>query len=101
MAKIRKVPVSETEYQCQFMCPGCECLHAFNDATWEFNGDITKPTLRPSFLTHGGRPKPGNGLPHDTEIFRCHSFIKDGMIEFLSDCTHKLASQTIELPEVE
>ncbi len=31
----------------------------------------------------------------------CHSFVRDGRIEFLGDCTHKLAGQTIELPEVE
>jgi hypothetical protein len=31
----------------------------------------------------------------------CHSFVRDGRIEFLSDCTHSLAGQTVELPEIE
>lgn len=29
----------------------------------------------------------------------CHSFVRDGRIEFLSDCTHALAGQTVELSE--
>ena len=31
----------------------------------------------------------------------CHSFIKDGNIQYLNDCTHKLAGQTIEIPDWE
>ena len=30
----------------------------------------------------------------------CHSFITDGRIQFLGDCTHELKGQTVELPEV-
>jgi len=29
----------------------------------------------------------------------CHSFVTDGNIQYLGDCTHELAGQTIELPE--
>ncbi|MHC8396108.1 hypothetical protein ACYZT8_21075 [Pseudomonas sp. LB3P93] len=29
----------------------------------------------------------------------CHSFVIDGCIQFLGDCTHELASQTVDLPE--
>ncbi|MCZ4340562.1 hypothetical protein O4H52_03015 [Sphingomonadaceae bacterium G21617-S1] len=28
----------------------------------------------------------------------CHSFVRNGQIEFLSDCTHALAGQTVPLP---
>lgn len=98
--KVRKVPVSETYYQFQFMCPGCEEVHAFN-AAWEFNNDYERPTISPSFLTEGGRHKPGLGLPYDTEMFRCHSYIIDGMIQFLDDCTHKLKGQMVELNDIE
>lgn len=94
------VPESETVYQYQFMCPGCGVTHAF-DKRWTFNGDLDKPTISPSFLTHGGRYKPGKGLPYDTEMFRCHSFIKDGMIQFLNDCTHHLKGKTVPLPDLE
>jgi hypothetical protein len=31
----------------------------------------------------------------------CHSFVRDGRIEFLSDSTHHLSGQTVELPEVD
>jgi hypothetical protein len=29
----------------------------------------------------------------------CHSFIIDGRIQFLGDCDHELASQTVEIPD--
>lgn len=31
----------------------------------------------------------------------CHSFVRDGQIEFLGDCTHSLAGQTVPLPSVD
>jgi hypothetical protein len=31
---------------------------------------------------------------------RCHSFVRNGRIEFLGDCTHALASQTVDLPDL-
>jgi len=94
MTKIRKIPVSHTEFQYHFVCPGCDQEHAFNDKTWEWNEDFEKPTLSPSYLIQGRR-----GSGKDYENFVCHSFIKNGMIQFLNDCTHKLAGQTVELPE--
>lgn len=27
----------------------------------------------------------------------CHSFVRNGKIEYLNDCTHELAGQTVEL----
>jgi hypothetical protein len=32
---------------------------------------------------------------------RCHSWVKNGEIQFLSDCDHALAGQTVPLPAVE
>ena len=29
----------------------------------------------------------------------CHSFVKAGNIQFLGDCTHALAGQTVPLPD--
>lgn len=72
-------------------CPGCGHLHIIHvsrqnnvGAQWQWNGDADKPTFNPSVHIQG----------------RCHYFLKDGMIEFLSDSTHKLAGQTVPLPEV-
>ena len=81
-----------------FQCPGCKCDHGIwvtpyyngNGATWSFNGDVNKPTFSPSIKVTCPTPK---------RMLICHSFVKDGKIEYLSDCTHELAGQTIELPE--
>ena len=72
-----------------FECPGCRELHGVHDG-WEFNGDRDRPTFSPSILVAGSDPER-----------RCHSFVRNGKIEFLSDCHHELAGKTVELPEVE
>lgn len=28
----------------------------------------------------------------------CHSFVREGRIQFLGDCTHRLAGHTVDLP---
>lgn len=71
-----------------FHCPGCGYAHAF-DQRWTFNGDVVKPTFTPSLLVNGSRQKMGK---------RCHSFVRDGKIQFLQDCDHALAGQTVDLP---
>lgn len=92
-----------------FYCPGCKRVHAVNYAAnhqWSFNGNLEKPTLSPSVLCSYRHPKGytnDNPAPADfngeyvTDI--CHSFVTDGCIQYLSDCTHDLAGETIELPE--
>ncbi len=85
-----------------FYCPGCEDSHQIDTEKWEFNGDFDKPTFSPSYLTWldpnpKASPEFRNGLY--VTGFRCHSFIKEGQIEYLSDCTNKLAGQTVQLPE--
>jgi hypothetical protein len=63
---------------------------------WEWNGSIDKPTLRPSILV-------STVAYHDAHFSIpkkvCHSFVTDGCIEFLSDCTHELKSRTVEMEE--
>lgn len=85
-----------------FYCPGCEEAHQIDTAKWEFNGDYEKPTFSPSYLTWND-PNPNADPKYDPKGkyrngFRCHSFIKNGNIEYLSDCSHKLAGQTVKLP---
>ncbi len=67
-----------------FHCPGCGCAHGV-DTGWSYNGDAARPTISPSVLV-------------TTVGARCHSFVRDGAIEFLSDCTHALAGRTVPLP---
>lgn len=67
-------------------CPGCGLHHVF-DERWKFNGNIEKPTFTPSMLAKWG----------STKKHICHSFVTDGKIRFLGDCTHDLAGQTVNL----
>lgn len=73
-----------------FYCLGCFDWHKVG-LGWEFNNDFKKPTFSPSILVSGYNKK--------SEKFRCHSFIKNGKIEYLDDCSHKLKGQTVELTE--
>lgn len=90
-----------------FWCPGCDMAHQIKvDGTgsWSWNGDPIKPTFSPSVLVRYDHwvpaashenPEPG---PQTLVGDACHSFIADGRIQFLTDCTHKLAGQTVDLP---
>lgn len=74
--------------QFYFLCPGCNQFHSVNKS-WEFNGDVEKPTFSPSILVTNNV-----GL-------RCHSFVTNGKIQFLGDCVHELKGQTVELPDID
>ena len=80
-----------------FWCPGCDDRHAVlvNDPTngWGWNDDLDLPTFTPSVLVDYG-PLGYAGKPR-----RCHSFVTDGRIQFLGDCTHNLAGQTVDVSE--
>ena len=78
-----------------FHCPGCDDNHQIRVGTWGFNGDLERPTFTPSVLVQYGNAEPG---PLGVNAV-CHSFVTDGRIQFLSDCTHALAGQTVDLPE--
>jgi hypothetical protein len=79
-----------------FFCPGCEYVHpvhvkpgtASNGAVWGWNESMDAPTFTPSLLVFAYAHRP-----------RCHSFIRDGQIQFLDDCGHALKNQTVEIPE--
>ena len=95
-----------------FRCPGCNSGHTVKVAgshAWGWNGDANNPTFTPSVLATGLQTvndenacwtgewvldSSGKGVP-----FVCHSFVTDGRIQFLSDCTHELAGQTVDLPD--
>jgi hypothetical protein len=86
-------------HQYHILCPGCGDVHAIGVGIHGFNGNFEKPTFTPSLLCFGSRfvnKDPNDGT---TEPFRCHSYVTDGNIQFLDDCTHALKGQTVELPE--
>ncbi len=87
-----------------FWCPGCEEGHAIGPE-WTWNGSTTAPTFRPSVKVTGVQWAMGQAFRKNThaqvpagEQTICHSFVTDGRIEFLGDCTHELAGQTVDLP---
>lgn len=96
-----------------FHCPGCSYTHqiriaphpAFPSPTWDWNGSVEAPTFTPSVLVTSAQ-YPANGSKADQDeydSFRsagamlssrfrtvCHSFVAEGVIDFLGDCTHAL-----------
>ncbi len=83
-----------------FMCPGCKMMHHVTvepgpGPQWSWNGNPDAPTFSPSVLVRWPDPdSPGK------YIATCHSFVRDGRIQFLNDCTHALAGQTVDLPDL-
>ena len=61
---------------------------------WTWNGSVDSPTIKPSVLTRGG-----SGV--DGKVHVCHSYINDGKIQFLDDCTHEFKGQTLDLLDVD
>lgn len=81
-----------------FYCKGCEQYHSVNTSEdnigpkWEFNGDLVAPTLTPSVMVK---------IPNSGYGYRvCHSFVTDGKIRYLNDCSHKYRGIELKL-EVE
>lgn len=99
MAKIKFIQYKHSDGtfhhpQYLYNCPGCGFEHAFalkkDGGHHDFNMDLNNPTVSPS-LVQDFSP---------THEHMCHSFIKEGKIQFLTDCWHSLKGQTVELPEI-
>ena len=85
--KVKALQRQNGEIGCYvFWCPGCNEAHMFTKDRWAFNDNFEKPTFSPSLL-------------YPTKAIRCHLFMRDGKIQYLSDCGHKLAGQTIDCPD--
>lgn len=94
MSKIRKVLGGGQI----FWCPGCKSAHVVNTSgpRWDYNDNADAPTFSPSIKVTYNGPDAGQG---DAPPAVCHSFVRDGNIQFLGDCTHVLAGQTVPIPE--
>lgn len=95
-----------------FVCPGCvsggpdgyDGIHMLpvnvkediGKPSWTWDGSLDFPTLSPSILTNGFRNKDTNEVVRP----RCHSFLRDGVFEFLKDSEHPLASQKVPIPDL-
>ena len=102
-----------------YWCQGCDSWHSIKTkgaGSWGWNGNVDRPTSTPSVLLQGkrmtekgraehqawvaaGMPKPAPAT-FDSAPYCCHSFVTDGRVQFLGDCTHQLAGQTVELADL-
>ena len=64
-------------------CPACKHAHIY-DSRWTFNGNFEKPTFTPSMVEWCSHPETKEDLS------RCHTFLTDGVWNFLSDCKHDM-----------
>lgn len=84
----------------EFHCPGCGHLHCFwtkpfdNQPVWGYNHNPKSPTFTPSLLNTWDKPNTGE------VVKRCHLFVTNGSIQYLNDCTHNLAGQTVEMKTI-
>lgn len=109
--------------QLRFWCPGCNESHTIritpgSPHSWGYNNNPESPTFTPSVLVTGrkftdkgdadyaawyaaGFPKneDGSSPEFETVDVRCHTFVTNGLIQFLDDCSHDLARQTVPLPD--
>ena len=88
-----------------FWCPGCDEAHTIGPS-WDFNNDLFEPTIQPSVKVTSTQweksysfYRPQHARVPAGQQTCCHSFVTNGRIQFLGDCTHDLAGQTVDLPE--
>lgn len=111
MAAISSKLRSAADSHLLFWCPGCDGAHqvavgAGAGPRWGYNGNADAPTFTPSILVRGTVPITDEerdrilaGEKFEPVPLVCHSFVTDGRIQFLGDCTHALAGQTVDLPD--
>ncbi len=104
-SKLRKA----SDGKLMFRCPGCNELHGVAvgggpGPRWSWNGDAELPTFSPSILVTWNEPSDKEEEFDDPAMDRkmiCHSFVTDGVIRFLTDCTHALAGTSVEIPDLD
>lgn len=105
----RVLLVNENVYR--FWCPGCQDYHTIHvngkknscGATWKFDMNLDRPTFSPSINLRTGTYADPNWKPPDSGdnwSVICHSFVRDGKIQYCGDTTHALRGKTAELPEL-
>jgi hypothetical protein len=96
--KLMVQPLGKCGFRYWFYCPGCFHCHGFTvgpDTAWQFNGDVNRPTLTPSYL-----------IPHREQgggVFtrQCHFNLTDGVVIYHNDCEHGFRNRQHPLPDVE
>lgn len=102
--KILSAALGQNGEDLWFFCPGCEHLHSIKIGVgpgprWRWDGNAASPTITPSILVEfPATPDADEEHKEWRQKRLCHSFIRGGRIQFLGDCTHALAGQTVPLP---
>jgi hypothetical protein len=101
-----------------FYCPACGEIHWVPKLRWSFNGDYERPTLHPSVIYTSGhycghfnpekdtcwckyneeyRKEFPDGPPSPFKCVLCHTWVKEGTIQYLSDCSHAFAGKVVDM----
>lgn len=124
MGALSSILRNATDGSLVWWCPGCNGPHqvahgAGDGPRWGWNGNAEQPTFTPSVLVTWDEPanlhdkvalerdiaeanrrreagEQNVRIPLAPKV--CHSFVVDGQMQFLSDCTHALAGQTVPIP---
>jgi hypothetical protein len=87
-------------------CPACDRLHQFavnapqrNGARWAWDGEVLAPTFMPSMNIKTNPPGDPHHQPRAASSV-CHYILTKGRITFCGDCTHALAGQVVDLPDL-
>lgn len=114
MGMLSRLLRNTTDNGLVFWCPGCDMSHRIQHGDgagprWCWNQDAERPTFTPSVLVrwHQWTPPATNdevaakirsGEIVQTKVEKvCHTFVTDGRIQYLGDCTHALAGQTVDM----
>ncbi len=114
MGALRRLTNENGGVSYQFWCSGCAGHHSYTTKlgegetgpVWTYDGNEEAPTFSPSLLANpqikglcscqdseecdqDSHAKPDYGY------HRCHLFLRAGMVQYLSDCTHSLAGKTV------
>jgi len=77
-------------------------MHPLPDG-WTFDGNLEQPTFSPSFKHTRTRfpsyTEAGIGIGEPLP-FICHYILTAGQLQFCGDSSHKMAGQTVPLPEL-
>lgn len=81
------VAVSEDRLTLGWWCEGCNHLSTVSLAPgrWTWNGDVNKPTVKASYRAYWSEQKGAAGKVTRPEITRCHTWLTDGVVEYLPD----------------
>lgn len=89
-------------------CPACKHMHRLPDS-WQFNGDLEKPTFTPSFLHRGHKRVFVDGRWTGEWVMDsagkpikqvCHYILTNGVLNFCGDCTHEMAGLSVPIPDL-